>query len=401
MKNVLNFEDKFKPFIMKFLNTLLIFVCLITLTLSCKKAATDVTPVPVPSINDATLVTVSPTIFNPGRVMMLCNTSFNPTTSTFNAYGFCYSTLPNPTYPASSSYNNSYNSLSSSFSGEIINLESGKTYYVRSFIQEGNAIKYGNEITFLMPSFITTDIPKKITTQTFDINITLSSSITTPINQRGVCFSTSPNPTKNNSVSISPTNGTGLVTINVFVPQPGTIYYVRSFFITNNIDVFYGNEVSFKSAGYIGGSGSYVFFDKGEFTNGWRYLEASPNPAPTANTLWGCSGTFINGIQSTIGNGLENSNAIVASCNFSNVAARVCRVFTLNNKTDWFLPSIDELKALYLLKISGLINNSSSTYYSSTQISSTDCLSFNFNTGQQVQISKNNNVADCWPARRF
>ena len=78
---------------------------------------------------------------------------------------------------------------------------------------------------------------------------------------------------------------------------------------------------------------------------------------------WGCLNQTIAGANgSAIGTGESNTAAIVAAgCGG---AAAACQGLTLNGYSDWYLPSIDELNAMYALKTQlGL----SGTYWTSTQ----------------------------------
>lgn len=63
---------------------------------------------------------------------------------------------------------------------------------------------------------------------------------------------------------------------------------------------------------------------------------------------WGCMGTNVpNAEHSSIGYGNSNTNAIVAMCNQTTYAAKLCHDLNLNGYSDWFLPSKDELNLIY------------------------------------------------------
>jgi prepilin-type N-terminal cleavage/methylation domain-containing protein len=62
---------------------------------------------------------------------------------------------------------------------------------------------------------------------------------------------------------------------------------------------------------------------------------------------WGCYGTLIGASGTTIGTGENNTNLIVAGCLTAGIAARVCYDSVEDGYTDWFLPSNDELTAMY------------------------------------------------------
>jgi hypothetical protein len=66
------------------------------------------------------------------------------------------------------------------------------------------------------------------------------------ITARGICYSTSPNPTLSNNV-IQSGNGTGSFSVNISGLNYNTTYYVRAF-ATNSQGTFYGSQKSFITA---------------------------------------------------------------------------------------------------------------------------------------------------------
>lgn len=104
--------------------------------------------------------------------------------------------------------------------------------------------------------------------------------------------------------------------------------------------------------GDIGAGGGVVFY-VAETPQWWgRYMEAAPN---RWNGQWGdlayvsgCYGMSIPDARAVgLGSGKRNTEAIVSSCPETNIAARVADNLVLNGKSDWFLPSKDELNAMY------------------------------------------------------
>ena len=104
--------------------------------------------------------------------------------------------------------------------------------------------------------------------------------------------------------------------------------------------------------GDIGAGGGVVFYVSP--TPQWwgRYMEAAPN---RWNGQWsdspltsGCGGLSIPGAGAVgLGSGRRNTEAIVSACPELNIAARVAYDLVLNGKSDWFLPSRDELNEMY------------------------------------------------------
>ncbi len=115
-----------------------------------------------------------------------------------------------------------------------------------------------------------------------------------------------------------------------------------------------------------GPGGGIIYFDKGQETDGWRYLEALPYDLIPAQ--YGCNGTVLNDAGGeAIGSGLINTLSIVEQCADLNIAAKLCMDLVFGGKDDWFLPSRLELYELYLMRnfVGGFVANEN--YWTSTQ----------------------------------
>jgi len=136
------------------------------------------------------------------------------------------------------------------FESNITGLSSGTTYYVRAYATSSFGTVYGNEISFnttaqSIPTLSTAAIASiSQTTATSGGNITNDGGA--PVQSRGVCYSTSTNPTILNSVTINGT-GAGEFTSPITGLAANTTYYVRAYAI-NNIGTGYGKEVSFTTS---------------------------------------------------------------------------------------------------------------------------------------------------------
>jgi hypothetical protein len=96
-----------------------------------------------------------------------------------------------------------------------------------------------------------------------------------------------------------------------------------------------------------------VFYDKGSYSDGWRYLEAASNDA--GYVAWGQVGD--NGTTGIIGSGKRNTELILAALQQAGKsgAAQLCVQYSQRSYRDWFLPSENELQAMYTsLKRKGL-----------------------------------------------
>ncbi|MDR2701981.1 MAG: hypothetical protein LBB72_06100, partial [Spirochaetaceae bacterium] len=97
--------------------------------------------------------------------------------------------------------------------------------------------------------------------------------------------------------------------------------------------------------GAIGPAGGLIFYDKGTYTDGWRYLEAAPAEAEFM-AEWGAERTDVAGTMTGVGFGRQNTRIIVDMLNRLgeiNRAAQICAAMEINGYRDWFLPSLDEL----------------------------------------------------------
>jgi len=120
--------------------------------------------------------------------------------------------------------------------------------------------------------------------------------------------------------------------------------------------------------GDIGPAGGFVFYDKGVFSNGWRYLEA----APAETEFWAWWGFYREkGYLSTeerVGFGKRNTQFIVKELGNDEYAAQLCINLNIDGFTDWFLPSKDELDLMYKnLRKKGLGGFTDEIYWSSSQ----------------------------------
>ncbi len=156
-----------------------------------------------------------------------------------------------------------------------------------------------------------------------------------------------------------------------------------------------------------GPAGGWVFYDKGSYSDGWRYLECAPYEEESA--IWGKNleedeePLYIS--SRDIGDGQENTLAIIANDSSSDKAADKSAGFSINNngKTydDWFLPSYDELKLMFTnLKDKGIGNFSNSLYWSSTEYNSPKALACDFETGNKESRYKEI-IFSFRPARAF
>jgi len=143
----------------------------------------------------------------------------------------------------------------------------------------------------------------------------------------------------------------------------------------------------------IGPAGGYIFYDKGDYSDGWRYLEAAPQSTEWANLQWGAHGTFIGGTGWEIGTGQSNTNIIVNWLNNHSEtgrAAQLCDSLIYGGYSDWFLPSDDELKLMHEnLKVFEVGGFEDAYYVSSTEMNEDGAGGVVFWNGLSAFIEKN------------
>jgi hypothetical protein len=140
----------------------------------------------------------------------------------------------------------------------------------------------------------------------------------------------------------------------------------------------------------LGGKIAYILQsgDTGYDMNIQHGLVVSPVDLATG-AAWGCQGTTISGADGTsIGTGNQNTIDIISECSSSGIAAKLCSDLSYGGRSDWYLPSVDELHTLFFNQntIGGF---SAVNYWSSTESSSDTALAIYFPNGFQGSGNKN------------
>jgi hypothetical protein len=121
--------------------------------------------------------------------------------------------------------------------------------------------------------------------------------------------------------------------------------------------------------GDTGPAGGLIFYDKGNNSGGWRYLEAAP--AETEEKLnWLSKEVEIEGTKTELGTGKKNTQLITADLSIGvPEAALHCVELEYGGFHDWFLPSKDELNLMYVnLKRKNLGDFADELYWSSSEV---------------------------------
>jgi hypothetical protein len=145
--------------------------------------------------------------------------------------------------------------------------------------------------------------------------------------------------------------------------------------------------------GDAGPAGGIVFYDKGNNSGGWRYLEAAPASTEGKELQWSVTwfDTGVKGVDA--GTGKQNTRSIMDASMQAAVnapAARLCDRLEYGGYDDWYLPSKNELGLMYMnLKVDGIGGFGGGWYWSSSEsYSSGYAGQQNFGSGEQVDHRK-------------
>jgi len=259
-----------------------------------------------------------------------------------------------------------------SFTYNMTNLEAGKRYYVKAFATNSIETTCSIETSFqtlsegaTAPINVTTAELQVIDATTVRSGGSVGSDGGSPITERGICWSTSSNPTTSNSKI------TASGTIEPFISSMdklivGMTYYVRAY-ATNIIGTTYGNELSFKmpATGSTAPKSVYIveLFSNGTVNAGINSGSDGGSPITARGICWSTSPNPAT----------SNSKTVVGS------------------GTGWFLSYVTGLTVgtTYYVKAyaTNIIGTTYSTEQSFTAVTPFDCgstLNIHHNTSNKV-----------------
>lgn len=158
--------------------------------------------------------------------------------------GICWSTAIGPTINEN---HTSVGAGTGDFTSIMTNLNPGTTYYVRAYATSSASITgYGEQVTFYtlatIPS-VTTSMVSNITDNSATCGGNVVHNGGAAVTSRGVCWSTSQNPTIADNHS-NDGSGTGIFISIITGLVPNTTYYVRAY-ATNSEGTAYGEVLTF------------------------------------------------------------------------------------------------------------------------------------------------------------
>jgi hypothetical protein len=142
-----------------------------------------------------------------------------------------------------------------------------------------------------------------------------------------------------------------------------------------------------------GSAGGWIFYDKGNYSDGWRYLESAPEDLSDKIQWYNGeheeTGVTTGATGTAIGTGKLNTQKIIAVQGKGKYAAKICADYRGGNKSDWFLPSKDELdqmyKVLHRVGVGGFVEGH---YWSSSENGAFNAWDQYFDIGIQYDFSK-------------
>jgi uncharacterized protein (TIGR02145 family) len=169
--------------------------------------------------------------------------------STVTVRGVCWSTSQNPSLTDSHVTSGNGTGV---FTSNITGLSANTTYYVRAYAINTDGVGYGNQVQFTtigageIPT-VTTNSITNITETSASGGGNVTSDGGTSVTTRGVCWSTSQNPTITDEFTTDG-DGTGSFTSSLTGLAANTAYYVRAY-ATNSSGTAYGEQESFTTTG--------------------------------------------------------------------------------------------------------------------------------------------------------
>jgi hypothetical protein len=271
--------------------------------------------------------------------------------NTISARGVVWNTSINPTIALSTKV--SSGTGTGTFNVSISSLSASTVYYIRSYATNSNGTVYGNEISFtttgIVPS-LTTSTASNISVNAFTIGGSITNDGGNLVTYRGICWSTSANPTTSENKIISGT-GTGTYSVSIAGLNVATVYYVRAF-ATNSAGTAYGNQQTITTASltagtsYLGGKIAYLFQagDAGYVANEKHGFIIMNHPMGMTAVYGGYNSStgYFSYSNTSTGFGTGLSNTLKLYNLTGNNAAKYIYNVSYDGYNDWYIPSSTE-----------------------------------------------------------
>ena len=196
-------------------------------------------------------------------------------------YGLVYATTTEPTVE------NATKVVFGEGDGEktlaIEGLTDDTAYYIRPYAINKNGISYGEEVVVLTLSkkaMVSTVATSFVTAHRAKVagEILSLGLLNAPITEVGICWSTNPSPTVDDSTIQSTATEVGeFDALQLFCLNPSTTYYARAY-ITNEYGTNYGEEITFTTREAVGNYFTNPLDPTGNYFNGLNMTDTYPGP---------------------------------------------------------------------------------------------------------------------------
>jgi uncharacterized protein (TIGR02145 family) len=246
-------------------------------------------------VSFSTSLVVVPTLTTtvPSAVSYTTATSGGNITATgganVTAKGVCWSTTLNPTITSSLTSDGIGTGV---FSSSITGLTAGTLYHVRAYAINSAGPGYGSDITFTTTAPIAATVTTAAVTGVTTTAATSGGNVTadgfSPVTAKGVCWSTSANPTIAGPNKTTDGTGTGAFVSSITGLTAGTIYHVRAY-ATNAVTTSYGLDVQFTATAIVAPTVSttaVTAFGSATATAGGNVTSAGNGTVDTRGVCW-------------------------------------------------------------------------------------------------------------------
>jgi hypothetical protein len=207
-------------------------------------------------------------------------------------------------------------STNAAVSADLTGLTPGSTYHFQLVATNSDGTVSGNDLIFIAgQAEVTTSVITGITPTgaTGGGNVITDGGSTVT---RGICWSTSINPTIANALTNDGT-GLGIYTSTITGLVPGTLYHVRAY-VTNNAGTVYGNDVTFTSGALAAPvATAATSLSSGGYTANWNVVNGATSYELDVSVYQSFSTT---GGTATLTEGFDNGATAPASWTFTNIA---------------------------------------------------------------------------------
>ena len=271
--------------------------------------------------------------------------------ASITAKGVVWSTSVNPTIALSTKTNDGTGT--SAFTSSLTGLSNSTLYYIRAYATNANGTVYGAQESFTtlgaVPTLSTTSATNiSLTEGTTGGNITYNGGTT--ITRRGVCWSTSSNPTINDNKLVIG-SGDGSFTANLTGLMGGTTYYIRAY-ATNGAGTGYGAQITLTTSdmlpgvAYMGGKIAYIFQagDAGYVAGEKHGFIIMSNKIGITGQFGGYNSTYstysYSNTSPAFGSGMNNTRTMY-NLSWNNFAKNIYNI-SYYGYSDWYVPSSEE-----------------------------------------------------------